>query len=679
MTLLFVGIAAGLATFVSSYGPRPIPKAPPVPGAIAILPFEYRGNPELSYLAEGMVDLLSTKLDGAPGLRAINQRALLQFVDRERGGNDLERGRRAAEHFGADRFVLGSILEAGQRLAVSATVYDAEHGSQGSVEASGVRPAEIFEVADRLARRILSEVQDRPLELARVADQATSSLPALKAYIEGERELRNGRSPQALAAFQRAVQLDSAFALAHYRLASFARFVPPLPHLEQARRYSGRLGQQQRGLIEALIAYFRGDHKQADSLYRQVLAAHPDDIESWFMLGWLIEEWGYLNGYAWVDAREAFEHVQGLDPRNAAALWHLAAYAARDRRLADLDSLTERFLQPHPEPIDAGNVVGQRAVARGDSAGLERFIAVLRSRPDQPAQLGAGIVTWTTGDLVTGRRLWRLITEPNRSSGMRVLARTTLAKIELTNGRWRAASAELDSAARLDPGTALEHRVTYALTYFLNLPRAELVALRDSLERWNPATASRARDGPAVMHRSVRRSLKAYLLGMVNARLGDDAAALHHASELERADSSTSAGAFAIDQAKVVRAEIAWRRGRAEEALATLEQAGFWTHYRMDLSSDSPFDNRLHERFARAELLYQLGRMDEAMRWYRSLTYDLLYNAPAHYRLAKIYQARGDKQAALQHYTRFMETWRDCDPMLRPKLRQAELELAALR
>jgi hypothetical protein len=41
----------------------------------------------------------------------------------------------------------------------------------------------------------------------------------------------------------------------------------------------------------------------------------------------------------------------------------------------------------------------------------------------------------------------------------RVLARATLAKLELTNGRWRAASAELDSAARLDPGTALEHRI----------------------------------------------------------------------------------------------------------------------------------------------------------------------------------------------------------------------------
>lgn len=60
-------------------------------------------------------------------------------------------------------------------------------------------------------------------------------------------------------------------------------------------------------------------------------------------------------------------------------------------------------------------------------------------------------------------------------------------------------------------------------------------------------------------------------------------------------------------------------------------------------------------------------------------TFELLYNAPAHYRLAQIYQARGDRQKAAEHYARFVELWRDCDPMLRPWLRWGEVELARLR
>jgi DNA-binding SARP family transcriptional activator/TolB-like protein len=677
---LLLGVAVGLGALVWRYGSLPLSKAPPSPGTLAILPFEYRGNPELSYLSEGMVDLLSTKLDGAPGVRTINQQALLQFVNREHGGNNLDRGRRAAEHFGADRFVLGSIVEAGQRLAVSATIYDVERGSLGSVEVSTASAADIFDVADRFARHILSEVQDRPLELARVADQATSSLAALKAYIEGEQGLRNDQHSKARDAVQRAVQLDTAFALAHYRLGLLTRdAAASRRHFDQALRHSGRLGEHQRGLIEATVAFLLGDYKQADWLYRQVLNANPDDLEAWSMLGGLITFLGPFNGYAWVDARESWEQVLKLDPRNASALGSLAFVAARDRRLADLDSLTRRYLQLNPLPYFAGNMEGQRAIVRGDSAGLERFIADLRSRPDLPAQLGGGIVTWATGDLDAGRRLWRLIAEPNRSTGMRVLARVTLAKFELMNGRWRAGSAELDTAARLDPGAALEHRGYYALTYFLKQPPSELVALRDSVERWDPAVASRAVDGPAAIHRSVHRHIKAYLLGMINARLGADGAALRYASELERADRSSPEGAFAFDQARLVRAEIAWRRGQAEQALEMIEQAGFWTHSASDLSGDSPFFSRYHERFARAELLYELGRMDEALRWYRSLTYDFLYNGPSHYRLAQIYQARGDKRAAIQHYRKFLETWRDCDPMLQPKLQQAELELAGLR
>ena len=52
--------------------------------------------------------------------------------------------------------------------------------------------SEIFGAADRLARHILAETQDRRLALAGVAGQTTSSLPAFKAYLEGEREFRSG-------------------------------------------------------------------------------------------------------------------------------------------------------------------------------------------------------------------------------------------------------------------------------------------------------------------------------------------------------------------------------------------------------------------------------------------------------------------------------------------------------
>jgi tetratricopeptide (TPR) repeat protein len=94
---------------------------------------------------------------------------------------------------------------------------------------------------------------------------------------------------------------------------------------------------------------------------------------------------------------------------------------------------------------------------------------------------------------------------------------------------------------------------------------------------------------------------------------------------------------------------------------------------------DSPFTIHLHERFARPELLYQLGREDEALPWYRSLAYDLLYTGPAELRQAQIYEHKGDRQRAIEHYTRFLELWRDADPALQPLVQQARDALARLR
>jgi tetratricopeptide (TPR) repeat protein len=120
--------------------------------------------------------------------------------------------------------------------------------------------------------------------------------------------------------------------------------------------------------------------------------------------------------------------------------------------------------------------------------------------------------------------------------------------------------------------------------------------------------------------------------------------------------------------------------GRRQEALALLEGARFWTtHSALDGTGDSPFYIHLHERFARAELLHELGRQADALPWYRSLTYDLLYTAPAHLRLAQIYERRSERQKAIEHYSRFLELWRNSDPALQPLVQQARQALVRLR
>ena len=159
--LLVLGAIGVVGVVARNLQTPPIPATQPA--TIAILPFAYRGDPEFSYLTEGMADLLGERVDGAAGLRSIDQRALFTFLHWKGGLASSDPGRLAAERFGAGFFVLGSVVEAGGRLQLSATIYDERARPRSSVETVAGSESEIFDAADRLARHILAKTQDRRL------------------------------------------------------------------------------------------------------------------------------------------------------------------------------------------------------------------------------------------------------------------------------------------------------------------------------------------------------------------------------------------------------------------------------------------------------------------------------------------------------------------------------------
>jgi tetratricopeptide (TPR) repeat protein len=243
-------------------------------------------------------------------------------------------------------------------------------------------------------------------------------------------------------------------------------------------------------------------------------------------------------------------------------------------------------------------------------------------------------------------------------------------------GRWSAAKIELDAAARLDAATALEHRALLSLWPLLEVPRPELLALRDSLLRWKAATGPTDQTSVTADHAPAHPYLRPYLLGLVSARLGDLAAALAYAAELERRAGSSFAPAFVGDLGQVLIAEVARARGRPQEALTILDSLEVWKDGELDTTGDSPFFSREREQFTRAELLHALGRDGEALKAYRVIAHLVHSGAPAHLRLAEIYQRQGERQKASAHYGRFAELWKDCDPELRPLVEEARRRMA---
>jgi hypothetical protein len=139
-----------------------------------------------------------------------------------------------------------------------------------------------------------------------------------------------------------------------------------------------------------------------------------------------------------------------------------------------------------------------------------------------------------------------------------------------------------------------------------------------------------------AMHNESHPALRAYLLGLLNLRLGDVASAKALARELAGLayPQSGLVGSLAAELASAIcRAE-----GSRQEALALLEQSKprLW----FQLTVASPFFSLASRRFLHAELLRELGRPDEAARWYASIAerspYELIYAEPARQRLAEM-------------------------------------------
>ncbi len=372
---------------------------------IAVLPFSVRGEARYAYLGEGMVDLLSTKLDGAGEVRTVDPRALLRFVQSDGQNIPTQPDPRAvAQHFGAGRYLMGTIVEAGGRLQAAITLYTTDGQTVARVHATAASENEIFEFVDELARQLLAvQGVSAGTRLTRLAALTTGSLDALRAYLIGERKLRAGRYFDAMESFQTAVDTDDSFALAHYRLAAAAAgcALPDLARTQSDRGVEHRLAsliprsaRVQR--TACLAARLCGG---AESLYNTITATYPDDVEAWFHLGDLLFHSNPLRGRSAAEAREPFERVLKLEPDHVGAMVHLVRASAIEGRRREMLDLIERMLRVSPDGDQALAMRALRAFATRERPAIVQVTLELQQARAITVAIAFSDVALYSGDL----------------------------------------------------------------------------------------------------------------------------------------------------------------------------------------------------------------------------------------------------------------------------------------
>ena len=347
---------------------------------LAVAPFDVL-DAKLGLWREGMVDLLSRNLDGAGPLRTVSPTVI---VRRWSGRADPESAADLGRRTGAGLALYGSLLSSGRdSVRVRATLFDVRRRS--AVEEWELADAadHVDRLADSLTFRLLRGLgRTRPVGSVRLAGFGSSSLPAVKAFLQGEQHLRRSEWDSALGYYERALRLDSTFPLALRRVSVALGWIRTgtdslsiafalragaanhgLPPRDSLLVVSDSL---RASLLRAGGTAGRADSSWADQLRRlygtlnTATSLYPEDPEAWHNLGEADHHLGAYYGRSYEEQLQSFDRAIALDSAYAPAYLHpieiSATYGAEAMR---------RYLLPYLalQPKDA-HADGLRLVAR---------------------------------------------------------------------------------------------------------------------------------------------------------------------------------------------------------------------------------------------------------------------------------------------------------------------------
>jgi serine/threonine-protein kinase len=440
------------------------------PNVVAVLPFRVAGaDPAIVYLREGMVDLLAAKLTGEGGPRAVDPRAVVSAWNRAGGSNDADLTEAAAldlaRSLGAGRVLLGGLVGTAGHVILNAsllTVADGDRGVQASVEGS---TDSLTALVDGLTAQLLARGAGESRQ--RLAALTSTSLPALRAYLEGQATYRSGSYIDAERLFREAIDLDGTFALAALGLVS-ARYWTlngfNREAISMAWAHRERLSERDRALLIAMA----GPNFPQGSPYAETFAAFeravdsaPDRPEAWYWLG----ESYYHNarGLGYVDAHrraeDAFRQAVDLDSTFSAPVGHLLDLALMKGDSARAEQVLSYYLDVNPTGEFRDYERWQTALVFGDSA----VVAAQRAIFDEMTSLALRAVVRTTmlkGLTADDAELAAaILLERPATRGERLPTLWLLHDFELDRGRPSTALAISEEAARLETNPRLHLRI----------------------------------------------------------------------------------------------------------------------------------------------------------------------------------------------------------------------------
>ncbi len=661
------------------------PIAPSDKPSLAIVYFENNtGDENLEYLRSGLAEWLITDLSQSKFINVISGSRIygilknLNLIEEKKySSDDLSKVSRESS---ASLTLKGSFIKIGENFVITVMLQKPLTGeviSSREVRCKG--EGEIPQKIDELTRLIKVDLNLSPELIANDIDKeigkiTTSSPEAFKYFSEGSKYYRKGEHRKSISFMEKAVDIDPEFAMA-YRNMGAAYYnlgygSESKKYMQKAFELSDRVSDRERYRIQGDFYFdFEKMHDKAIDAYNKLLELYPDDWIGNNSLGLL-----YNHLEQWDKAIERFE----VNIQNKVEAWQSYNNIAAAYRAKGLYEKAREILEYYLNNVSDSSVIHRYSswtyvCQRQYDLALAEVDKALSINPNayRSHEL-RGDIYLCRGDLTEAEKEYQKLLEMEEQAA-HLSSRYDLGALYLLQGRFAKSNEQAKQGIELAEKLVEEGWKSgfhFFLAYINFKSRNPEEALKECNEAWNSA----------VKVESLSRQIRVlHLKGLIHLEMKSINEAQKAANQLREIIEE-------LINKKLMRyyyhllGMIELDRENFSKAIEYINKSISLLSFQSNVNhGQALFINPL------ASAHYKAGDFEKAREEYKKIThltagrfyYGDIY-AKSFYMLGKIYEQQGNTAKAIEHYSKFLDLWKDADSGL-PEVEDAKKRLAALR
>jgi serine/threonine-protein kinase len=328
---------------------------------LAVLPFENLGPVEDEYFADGITEEITARLAGIDGLGVIARTSAMQYK------NTDQSIRQIGEELGVDYVMEGTIRWQrvgirGSRVRVTPQLIRANDATHVWAHVYDEPMTEVFDMQTTIAKAVVGalDVTLGGTEAADLESQPTENMEAYDFYLRGREYVRERfdehATRNAIRMYEKAVELDPGFALAHARLSiehanvywyHYDRTDERVAMAKASVDRAMALAPDDADVLSALGWYYyhgRSDYENALKWLNASLEKRPNDAGTRASVGYVYRRQG-----KWDAALQNLHQAITLDPRSSDLLAETGETALYMGRYEEAKTLCRRGTEMKPD------------------------------------------------------------------------------------------------------------------------------------------------------------------------------------------------------------------------------------------------------------------------------------------------------------------------------------------